>query len=174
MARPTCIGPALQPLGKSPPPDQPFTDCQRPPLTGSCLRAVPFTDTGPAMIRIVLADDHAQFRAYLKTLLEQQPGLCVVGEAAHGQAAVDLLRGWCHGPLPDVLLMDVEMPGIGGAAATRAITALHPSVGVIALSLHHDPHVVDAMREAGARAYLVKGEPLPELVQTITRVAAGL
>lgn len=125
------------------------------------------------MIRIVLADDHAQFRAYLKALLEQQPGLCVVGEAAHGQAAIDLLRDWGPGPLPHVLLMDVEMPGIGGVEATRTITALRPSVGVIALSLHHDSHVVAAMREAGARAYLVKGEPLPELVQTITRVAAG-
>lgn len=125
------------------------------------------------MIRIVLADDHAQFRAYLKALLEQQPGLRVVGEAAHGQAAIDLLRGWGPDPLPDVLLMDVEMPGIGGVEATRAITALRPTVGVIALSLHHDPHVVAAMHEAGARAYLVKGDPLPELVQAITRVAAG-
>jgi len=125
------------------------------------------------MIRIVLADDHAQFRAYLRALLDQQPGLCVVGEAAHGQAAIDLLRDWGPGPLPDVLLMDVEMPGIGGVEATRAIRAARPSVGVIALSLHHDPHMVAAMREAGASAYLVKGDPLPELVQAITRVAAG-
>lgn len=125
------------------------------------------------MIRIVLADDHAQFRAYLKALLEQQPGLCVVGEAAHGQAAIDLLRGWGPAPLPDVLLMDVEMPGIGGVEATRAITAGQPAVGVIAFSLHHDPHMMAAMRAAGARAYLVKGDPLLELVRTITRVAAG-
>jgi DNA-binding NarL/FixJ family response regulator len=125
------------------------------------------------MIRIVLADDHAQFRAYLKALLEQQPGLCVVGEAAHGQGVIDLLRDWGPGPLPDVLLMDVEMPGIGGVEATRAIAAGQPTVGVIALSLHHDPHMVAAMHEAGARAYLVKGDPLPELVRTITRVAAG-
>ena len=125
------------------------------------------------MTRIVLADDHAQFRAYLKALLEQQPGLHVVGEAAHGEGAIALLRHWGPGPLPDVVLMDVEMPGIGGVEATRALTALHPTVGVIALSLHHEPHVVAAMREAGARACLVKGDPLPELVRTIARVAAG-
>jgi DNA-binding NarL/FixJ family response regulator len=125
------------------------------------------------MIRIVLADDHAQFRAYLKALLEQQPGLRVVGEAAHGEGVIDLLRGWGPGPPPHVVLMDVEMPGIGGVEATRALTALHPAVAVIALSLHHEPHVVAAMREAGARACLVKGDPLPELVQTITRVAAS-
>jgi DNA-binding NarL/FixJ family response regulator len=125
------------------------------------------------MIRIVLADDHAQFRAYLKALLEQQPGLRVVGEAAHGQAVIDLLRGWGPGPPPDVVLMDVEMPGIGGVEATRTLRTRHPPLGVIALSLHHDPHVVAAMQEAGAHAYLVKGDPLPELVQAITRVAAS-
>lgn len=125
------------------------------------------------MIRIVLADDHAQFRAYLKALLEQQPGLLVVGEAAHGEAVIDLLRGWGPGPPPDVVLMDVEMPGIGGVEATRTLRALHPALGVIALSLHHDPHVVAAMQDAGAHAYLVKGDPLPELVQAITRVAAS-
>ena len=125
------------------------------------------------MIRIVLADDHARFRAYLKALLEQQPGLHVVGEAAHGEAVIALLRGWGPGPPPDVVLVDVEMPGIGGVEATRALRALHPRLGVIALSLHHDPHMVAAMQEAGACAYLVKGDPLPELVQAITRVAAS-
>ncbi len=125
------------------------------------------------MIRIVLADDHAQFRAYLKALLEQQPGLHVVGEAAHGEAVIALLRGWGPGPPPDVVLMDVEMPGIGGVEATRALRALHPTLGVIALSLHHDPHMVAAMQAAGAGAYLVKGDPLPELVQAIHQVAAS-
>jgi two-component system invasion response regulator UvrY len=99
--------------------------------------------------------------------------LRVVGEAAHGQAVIDLLRGWGPGPPPDVVLMDVEMPGIGGVEATRTLRSLHPALGVIALSLHHDPHVVAAMQEAGAHAYLVKGDPLPELVQAITRVAAS-
>lgn len=125
------------------------------------------------MIRIVLADDHAPYRAYLKVLLEQQPGLSVVAQAAHGQAAIDIVRGCSADTLPDVLIMDVEMPGIGGVEATRAIVAAQPSLGVIGLSLHDDPHLAAAMSGAGARGYMVKDDPLAELVHAIREVAAG-
>jgi DNA-binding NarL/FixJ family response regulator len=125
------------------------------------------------MIRIVLVDDHAPYRAYLKALLEQQPGLAVVAQAGHGQAAIDLVRGWTAGPLPDVLVMDVDMPGVGGVEATRAIAADRPSVGIIGLSLHDDPHLASAMSDAGARGYVAKDEPLRDLVHAIREVASG-
>lgn len=124
------------------------------------------------MIRIVLVDDHAPYRAYLKALLEQQPGLAVVAQAGHGQAAIDLVRGWTAGPLPDVLVMDVDMPGVGGVEATRTITADEPSVGIIGLSLHDDPHLAAAMRGAGAMGYVAKDQPLRDLVFAIREVAS--
>lgn len=125
------------------------------------------------MIRIMLADDHAQYRAYLKALLEQQPGLAVVAQAGDGQAAIDLLSHWQAGPPPEVLVIDVDMPGIGGVQATRAIAAARPSLGIIGLSLHDDAHLAAAMVSAGARGYIVKDEPLPDLVHAIREVAAG-
>jgi DNA-binding NarL/FixJ family response regulator len=125
------------------------------------------------MIRIMLADDHAPYRAYLKALLEQQPGFAVVAQVADGQAAIDLLGRWQDGRPPDVLVMDVDMPGVGGVQATRAIVAACPGLGVIGLSLHDDPHLAAAMLGAGARGYIVKDEPLPALVHAIHEVAAG-
>jgi DNA-binding NarL/FixJ family response regulator len=124
-------------------------------------------------IRLVLADDHAQFRAYLAALLAQQPGIEVVAEAEDGEAAVRAVQALAGPRAPQLVVMDVEMRGGGGIAATRRLLAACPRVAVLALSMHDEPAFVAAMLDAGALGYVLKGEPLAELLQAIRAVAAG-
>jgi two-component system NarL family response regulator len=121
----------------------------------------------------MLVDDHEQFRQYLAELLERQPGLSVVAQAAGGQAAVDLLAALGPAALPELMLVDVEMPGMDGIETTRRVLADHPGMRVIALSLHDDPPLVAAMSTAGASSYVLKSDPLTRLVRTVRDVAAG-
>src|SRR6187549_2070029 len=100
-------------------------------------------------IRIALVDDHTQFRNYLAGVLSRQPGLAVVMQAADGVAAANALNALPPGELPDVVLMDIDMPRGGGIAATRRIAREHAGLRIIALSMHDDPRLADAIREAG-------------------------
>jgi DNA-binding NarL/FixJ family response regulator len=118
-------------------------------------------------IRIALVDDHTQFRNYLAGVLSRQPGLAVVMQAQDGVAAAQALNALPPGELPDVVLMDVDMPRGGGVAATRRIAREHAGLRIIALSMHDDPRLCDAMREAGACAHVLKGEPLPVLLAAV-------
>ena len=120
-------------------------------------------------IRILVADDHSGFRSGVRALLETQVGLAIVGEAETGAEAVQLAQVL----QPDVVLMDLSMPGLDGIAATRRIVEATPHVAVLVLTMADDDAAVfDALR-AGARGYLLKGADRLELNRAIRAVAAG-
>ena len=120
-------------------------------------------------IRILLAEDQTLMRQGLKTILESEPGLRVVGEAEDGKAAVKLalqLR-------PEIVLMDVQMPQMNGVEATAAICRAWPEARVIILTtFDRDDYVFDGVR-AGAVGYLLKDSPAQRLIETIRHVHAG-
>ena len=117
-------------------------------------------------IKIILADDHNIVRQALRVLLENEPDMKVVGETADGQAALGLARE----TRPDVVIMDIAMPGLNGVEATRKITAKVPGVKVIALSAHSDQRFVFHMFKAGASGYLLKDCVFEELACAIRSV----
>ena len=120
-------------------------------------------------VRIVLADDHPVVRGGLRALIGTIDGLEVVGEAADGEAAVrevQLLR-------PDVVLMDVRMPGLGGVEAARRIREATPETAVLMLTMYDDDATVLTAMQAGARGYLLKGAEQTEIVGAIHAVVAG-
>ena len=120
-------------------------------------------------LRILLADDHAVVREGLKALVNAQPDMEVVGEAADGRAAWQLateLR-------PDVAVMDVSMPALGGAEATTRLRRDCPDVKVLALTVHEHGGYLRQLFEAGAAGYVLKRAAAEELVQAIRAVASG-
>lgn len=120
-------------------------------------------------IRVVLADDHPVFREGLASLLGSIPGLTVVGTAADGNEAVAVTRSL----QPDVVVMDVSMPGLNGIEATRQVTTDTPHVAVLVLTVSEDDATVFAAMRAGARGYLDKAATQSEIVSAITAVADG-
>ena len=121
-------------------------------------------------IRVLIADDHPLFRDGVRErLVETDPTIEVVGEAGDGLAAVDL-TGKLH---PDVVLMDVSMPGENGIEATRRIKARWPDVSILALTVYDDEGYVTALLEAGAAGYLLKTIAAADLAQAIRRVYDG-
>ncbi len=119
-------------------------------------------------IRVFIADDHTLFRDGLRALLNQA-GMEVVGEAAGSEDAVLLVERL----QPDVVLMDIQMPGPNGIEATRRITTASPHVGVIMVTMFEDDDSVFAAMRAGARGYILKGAGQEEVVRTIQAVARG-
>jgi two-component system response regulator NreC len=119
--------------------------------------------------KILLADDHAIFRAGLKLLLESQPDFSVIGEAASGQEAIGAVKELG----PDLVLMDVTMPGINGFEATRRIKAEYPKTQVLALTMHENEQYFFQMLHAGAAGYVIKGAPPEELIEAIRSVTQG-
>jgi DNA-binding NarL/FixJ family response regulator len=120
-------------------------------------------------LRVVIADDHDSFRSGLRSLLAQVEGLVVVGDAATGDEAVSRVAA-LH---PDVVLMDLAMPGMDGIDATRRIVDAAPHVAVLVLTMSDDDDSVFAAVQAGARGYVLKGAQRTELVRSIRAVAAG-
>jgi PAS domain S-box-containing protein len=114
-------------------------------------------------IRVLVADDHQIVRQGLIGLLEAEPDIVVVGEAAHGLEAVERSRA-LH---PDVIVMDVNMPKMNGIEATRHIARHSPRVSVIALSLYKQADMAQTLRDAGASAYLTKDGPSDKLIEAI-------
>ncbi|HOV85426.1 MAG TPA: response regulator transcription factor [Syntrophobacteraceae bacterium] len=119
--------------------------------------------------RILLADDHKIVRDGLRSLLEKQPGMDVVAEADNGRTTVRLAREL----LPDLVIVDIGMPGLNGIEATRQIVAENPRIRVVALSMHSDRRFVAQMFKAGASAYLLKDCAFEELAQAVQVVLAG-
>jgi DNA-binding NarL/FixJ family response regulator len=120
-------------------------------------------------IRIVVADDHPIVRAGIVGLLESEPGIEVVGEAADGADAVAVAEA----ESPDLVLMDLRMPQLDGAAATARIVAASPGTRVLVLTTYEtDDHILAAI-EAGASGYLLKAAPQAEILAGIRAVAAG-
>lgn len=120
-------------------------------------------------LRIVVADDHPLFRDGLRTLIGTMPEAELVGEASTGDEAVKLALAL----RPDVVLMDIQLPGRNGIEATRAIVDGAPDVAVLVLTMFEDDDSVFAAMRAGARGYLLKGADQEELVRAIEAVAHG-
>jgi len=118
---------------------------------------------------IVIADDHAVFREGTRRLLEEEADLNVVGEAGTGLEAVTVVRAL----RPNLVVMDIVMPGLTGIEATREIKKSHPGTAVLILSAYDDDRYVLGLLEAGAAGYLLKSVGGHELVQAIRAIAAG-
>jgi LuxR family maltose regulon positive regulatory protein len=129
----------------------------------------PTPRTAEMEIEVLVADDHEMFRKGLLLLLQEEDSVTVVGEAADGRSAMDLTRKLS----PDVVVMDVTMPGINGAEATRRILAESPDVKIIALSVHSGTRFVENMLSAGAAGYVLKEGAPRELVSAIQRAMRG-
>ncbi len=123
----------------------------------------------PDRIAVMIVDDHAIVRQGLRTYLDLQPDLEVVGEASNGQEAVLVARD----TLPDVVLMDLVMPNGNGVDATRAITTMSPSTRVIVLTSFSEDEQVFASIKAGAQGYLMKDVLPQDLVRAIRTVHSG-
>ena len=119
--------------------------------------------------RLLIADDHALLRTGMRAMLETEPDLVVVGEAKNGREAVEL----CRELLPDLVLMDLSMPEMGGIEATRAIKAEFPRTGVLVLTAHADQEMLLETIKAGAAGYVLKGVGPEELVGVVRATLGG-
>ncbi|MEX2121756.1 MAG: response regulator transcription factor [Pirellulales bacterium] len=120
-------------------------------------------------LRVYLADDHAVVRAGLKALIDSQPDMEVSGEAGDGRAACQHVQEL----QPDVVVMDISMPGVSGAQATAQLKETCPGVKVLALTVHEDTGYLRLLLEAGASGYVLKRAAAEELIHAIRTVAAG-
>jgi DNA-binding NarL/FixJ family response regulator len=119
--------------------------------------------------RVLVADDHALFRFGLKAMLRSTESFEVVGEAATGEEVVTLA-----GELkPDIILMDIQMPGINGIEATRRIVRSDPGIGIVVVTMFEQDDSVFAAMRAGARGYVLKGADADEVVKVVRAVAEG-
>jgi len=125
--------------------------------------------TGTAAVRVVIADDHPMFRYGVAAVLASAPEIELVGEAADGGELLALVER----EQPDVVLTDLAMPGMDGAAACRRLAASRPDLGVLVLTMHADEDSILAAMRAGARGYVLKGADKAELVRSILAVADG-
>jgi DNA-binding NarL/FixJ family response regulator len=120
-------------------------------------------------IRVLLADDHTLVRAGIRALLEKLPGVTVTGEASDGREAVDLIKT----QQPDVVLLDISMPGLNGLQALARITRDFPHVRVIILSMHYNNEYVLQALKSGAAGYLLKKAATAELPAALNSVVGG-
>jgi DNA-binding NarL/FixJ family response regulator len=125
--------------------------------------------TSEPLVRVVVADDHPMFRYGVAAVLASAPEIDLVGEAADGGELLALVER----ERPDVVLTDLSMPGMDGAAACRRLAASHPDLGVLILTMHADDDSILAAMRAGARGYVLKGADKAELVRSILAVADG-
>jgi two-component system response regulator NreC len=120
-------------------------------------------------IRVLLADDHAIVREGVRMLLNAQPDVEVVGEAANGEQTIDLTRQLA----PDIVLMDIGMPGMNGLQATRAVKAAQPQTNVLVLTMQEGQDYFFSILAAGASGYVLKGAHSAELLAAIRAVHKG-
>jgi DNA-binding NarL/FixJ family response regulator len=122
-----------------------------------------------SILRILLADDHVTVRHGLKLLIDSQPDMKVVAEASDGEAAVQ------HAVAlkPNVIVMDISMPGVNGLAATRMLRKVQPSAAIVTLTRHSDDAYLQELLRAGVSGYVLKQSAPTELLQAIRAAAAG-
>lgn len=120
-------------------------------------------------IRLFIADDHQLFREGLRALFLSIEDIDIVGEASDGQTAIDQISEL----QPDVVLMDIQMPGVNGIEATRRIATISPHIGTIILTMYDDDDSVFSAMRAGARGYILKGADQQEMLRTIRAVSDG-
>ena len=120
-------------------------------------------------LRVVLADDHVTVRHGLRLILDAQPDLTVVGEADDGRATLQRVQELD----PDVVVMDISMPGMSGLSATRVLKEARPRVAIVVLTRHADDAYLHEMLRAGAAAFVLKQSSSTELIQAIRAAAAG-
>lgn len=120
-------------------------------------------------LRVLLADDHATVRYGLKLMIDAEPDMKVVGEADDGAEAIRQVRDLS----PDVIVMDISMPGMNGLAATRALKKMLPQSVIITLTRHTDEAYLQELLRAGASGYVLKRSAPTELLHAIRRTAAG-
>jgi DNA-binding NarL/FixJ family response regulator len=118
---------------------------------------------------ILLVDDHILVRRAFRRMLEDEPDLCVVGEASDGHEAVEAARRL----RPDVIVMDFALPSMNGGVATQRILEVVPGTAILILSMHSEPNYVRTSLRAGARGYLLKSATNLELGEAVREVAAG-
>ena len=118
---------------------------------------------------VLLADDHPLLRHSIRSVLEKEPDLQVIGEASDGEEAVTLAKEL----QPDVVLMDIGMPKLDGLEATRQIKAAHPNIAILVLTIHSDEQHIIGILQAGAAGYLTKSVFGEEVVQAVRGVVAG-
>jgi DNA-binding NarL/FixJ family response regulator len=121
------------------------------------------------MITVILADDHQIVRLGIRTILEEEPELKVVGEAADGMEALALVAEL----RPNIVITDLSMPGLNGLELTRCINQKFPETRIIILSIHADESYTQSAREHGAYGYLVKQASADEIIAVVRQVAAG-
>ncbi len=121
------------------------------------------------MINVVIVDDHALVRLGMKRLLEDVRDIKVVGEAESGEAAINLVKE----TKPDVVLMDLKMPGIGGLDATRRLIRVNPKLKIIVVTVFSEGPFPDRLVRAGAAGYITKNTNAEELITAIRKVVAG-
>src|SRR3990167_9878844 len=121
------------------------------------------------MINVLLVDDHDLVRAGIKKILDDVSGIKVIGEANSGEEAIKLARK----SRPNVVLMDVKMPGIGGFEATRKLVRLDPDIKVLVISTCDNDVYPSRLLQVGAAGYLTKGASMDEMVKAIRAVHAG-
>lgn len=122
------------------------------------------------MIRVLLVDDHELVRTGIKRLLEDVEDIEVIGEAGSGEEAIEKVGK----VTPDLVLMDVSMPGIGGMEATRRLVRMYPDLKIVSLTIHSDNPFPSRLLRAGARGYLTKGSKPEEMLKAIRDVSGGL
>ena len=148
----------------------PFQPCSKSPLISAipndALIEAPLREARPDTYHLLVVDDHTLVRQGLVEMLSKETDIAVIGVAANGEEAIQLARSL----RPDIVLMDISMPGINGIDATRIIRAEMPEVRVIGLSMHEDVEMRCKMQEAGAKACYHKGGPVEELVEAIRAV----
>jgi len=121
------------------------------------------------MIRLLVVDDHELVRIGLRHIFSDYPAIHIAGEAADGETAIRLNRELN----PDVVLLDISLPGLSGFEVTSRLKQASPDLGIIILTIHEQAPYPGQLLEAGASAYLTKGCPATELVQAINTVARG-
>jgi DNA-binding NarL/FixJ family response regulator len=120
-------------------------------------------------VRLLLADDHKMFRQGLRELIERKTGFEVVGETATGRETLEQVAAL----RPDIVLLDIQMPELDGAAVARQLAQTHPEVKIVMLTMYRqDQHLLEAIR-SGVRGYLLKDADAAELIAVIERVARG-